>query len=93
MSNSPISMPDVVDKRPVPTVAVARATDAVVWALVECLLEKKLLAEDDLCAKLVPIKEQLLGPSGYLITQEDKERFATGLAIERVVAALKKRAG
>ena len=87
MARSPISAPDIVDKRPVPTTAVARATDETLWALIELLIEGKIIKPDALAAKLGrPLSD--LRRTGTLASQEDEDRFATSLAPERVVSSL-----
>ena len=88
MTRSPISSPDILDKSPVPTTAIARATDEVLWAVVKLLIEKKNFSSDELVIKLRPVLDEIQ-VSRPLADQEAEDRFATSLAIERVVDALK----
>jgi hypothetical protein len=82
-------MPDIPDKRPVPTVAVARATDALAWALTECLIKKGIITADELVSQLDPVLQETRY-SGPIKNQEDSDRFATSLALSRIISAIEK---
>jgi hypothetical protein len=87
VSKSPISMPDIADKSPVPTVAVARATDALVWSLVECLVKKGVITSDELLSNLDHILQETRF-SGQIKSQEDIDHVSTSLALQRVIKAV-----
>jgi hypothetical protein len=87
MARSPISAPNILDKSPVPTTAVARAHDEVLWALIELLLQAGAIKRDQLITKLDAVLQEVKS-SGTLKTQEDNDLLATSLAIDRVIRAL-----
>ncbi len=87
MPRSPISAPDIPDKSPIPIAAVATATDETLWALLRLLVERNVIDAEDLAANLQEVGTESQR-TGSIRTQEDADRFATSLAIQRMVESL-----
>jgi hypothetical protein len=87
MARSPISAPSNIDKTPVATTAIARGADETLWALIQVLIEKKVIEPEALSRKLDPVRQEL-NKTGPMTTQEDIDRSATYLAVDRMARAI-----
>lgn len=89
MIGSPISTPDIPDKTPVDTRAIAIATDQTLFALLRILIKNDVIKAEDLAEELQPVVDVHRPPNGLIdISDAGKARFATYLAIDRVLHAL-----
>ena len=87
MTRSPISAPDILDKSPTPLQAIACATDETLWALIRLLIAGKVIDGDELIRGLQSVIGELQ-KTGPIQSQEDKDRFSTLLALQRVEKAI-----
>ena len=83
---SPITSSEkyILDKTPTRPEVAVQAVDETLWALIELLVESGAADADKLSNKMEALLSGGLRKSGPLSTQEEKDRFALSLALERV---------
>lgn len=85
MSRSPISGPQT--PSPPSTAAVAVGADELTWALVQVLIERKIVSADAIASKLGEAIEELRF-TGTVKSKKDEDRLGAVLAIQRVIKRL-----
>lgn len=91
MTGSPISTPDIPDKTPVDTRAIAFAADQTLFALLRVLIKKGVIKADELTDELRSVVETHRPPNGPMdMSDAGKARFAAYLAMDRVLRSLEK---